>query len=105
MPYSNRDPRRDHNFDNHPYIISGVYALYKDHGKLSLAYARLMYIPHMLTLRLQLPLGSIPGPFGVYQNKGSVLPASLFKQMRTGYADVKPIRDGSRLPQIGVRPL
>ena len=24
MPYYKRDPKRDHNFDNHPYIVSKV---------------------------------------------------------------------------------
>ena len=25
MPYYNRDPKRDHNFDNHPYIYIYIY--------------------------------------------------------------------------------
>ena len=25
MPYDNKDPKRDHNFDNHPYAEKGMY--------------------------------------------------------------------------------
>ena len=33
MPYYNRDPKRDHNFDNHPYVLErrsrGLLSVYK----------------------------------------------------------------------------
>ena len=36
VPYYNRDPKRDHNFDNHPFVYVDVYIYIYTHSPITL---------------------------------------------------------------------